>query len=121
MRETIGRLAQPCATSRPCLRRGRRYSPDFNTIEQLFAKLNVRLKKAAERTVGALWDRIGLALDTFKLDECAKYFVELLLTRDDHPPMTTVGHPMAILFGGPTASTIVSPMRQADSLLMKTV
>ena len=34
--------------------------------------------------------------------------------------MITDGHPMAILFGGPTASTIVSPTRQAGSLLMNT-
>ena len=37
------------------------------------------------------------------------------------PPMITVGQPMAILFGGPMASTMVSPTRQAGSLLMKTV
>ena len=29
------------------------YSPDFNPIEQLFAKLKALLRKAAERSVGA--------------------------------------------------------------------
>lgn len=35
------------------------YSPDFNPIEKLFAKLKALLRKAAMRTVDALWDQIG--------------------------------------------------------------
>ena len=31
------------------------YSPDFNPIEQLFAKLKAALRKAAERSVESLW------------------------------------------------------------------
>jgi transposase len=50
------------------------YSPDFNPIEQLFAKLKASLRKAAERTVQSLWNRIACLLDTFKPDECANYF-----------------------------------------------
>ncbi len=50
------------------------YSPDFNPIENAFAKLKVLLRKAAERTVGALWDRIGKLLDAFTPAECANYF-----------------------------------------------
>jgi transposase len=50
------------------------YSPDFNPIENAFAKLKALLRKAAERTVGALWDRIGILLDTFTPSECANYF-----------------------------------------------
>jgi transposase len=51
------------------------YSPDFNPIEKnAFAKLKALLRKAAERTVGALWDRIGLTLDAFTPAECANYF-----------------------------------------------
>ena len=50
------------------------YSPDFNPIELAFAKLKALLRKAAERTVGALWDRIGILLDVFAPDECANYF-----------------------------------------------
>jgi transposase len=50
------------------------YSPDFNPIENAFAKLKALLRKAAERSVGALWDRIGLTLDAFSPDECANYF-----------------------------------------------
>ena len=49
------------------------YSPDFNPIENALAKLKALLRKAAERTVGALWDRIGTTLDAFKRDECANY------------------------------------------------
>mgnify|MGYP001567150016 FL=1 len=50
------------------------YSPDFNPIENAFAKLKALLRKAAERTIGALWDRIGLLLDAFTPTECASYF-----------------------------------------------
>jgi transposase len=50
------------------------YSPDFNPIENAFAKLKTLLRKAAERTVGALWDRIGILLDALTPDECANYF-----------------------------------------------
>ena len=50
------------------------YSPDFNPIENAFAKLKALLRKAAERTVGALWDRIGAVLDAVTPTECANYF-----------------------------------------------
>jgi transposase len=50
------------------------YSPDFNPIEQLFAKLKAALRKAAERSVESLWNRIAALLDIFPPDECANYF-----------------------------------------------
>ena len=50
------------------------YSPDFNPIENAFAKLKALLRKAAERTVGALWDTIGSLLNAFTPAECANYF-----------------------------------------------
>jgi transposase len=50
------------------------YSPDFNPIEQLFAKLKALLRKAAERSVDGLWNRIASLLDAFTPDECANYF-----------------------------------------------
>jgi transposase len=50
------------------------YSPDFNPIENLFAKLKALLKKAAHRTVEALCQEIGTLLDDFSPDECAHYF-----------------------------------------------
>ena len=50
------------------------YSPDFNPIENAFAKLKALLRKAAERTVAALWDRIAILLDAFTPAECANYF-----------------------------------------------
>jgi transposase len=50
------------------------YSPDLNPIELAFSKLKALLRKAAERTVGALWDRIGQVLDAFTPQECANYF-----------------------------------------------
>lgn len=50
------------------------YSPDFNPIEQAFAKLKSILRKAAARTVDALEEAIATALDAFTPDECANYF-----------------------------------------------
>jgi len=50
------------------------YSPDFNPIENAFAKLKALLRAAAERTVDGLWDRIGTLLDCFTPQECANYF-----------------------------------------------
>lgn len=50
------------------------YSPDFNPIEQLFAKLKALLRKAGERSVDALWNRIAELLDAFEPAECGNYF-----------------------------------------------
>ena len=49
------------------------YSPDLNPIEQVFAKLKHLLRKAAERTRGATWKRIGALLDCFSPNECQAY------------------------------------------------
>ncbi len=50
------------------------YSPDLNPIEQAFSKLKACLRKAAERSVDALWKAIGRIIKTFSADECANYF-----------------------------------------------
>jgi transposase len=50
------------------------YSPDFNPIENAFAKLKALLRKAAARTVAALENAIAEAIDTFTTTECANYF-----------------------------------------------
>ena len=50
------------------------YSPDLNPIELAFAKLKALLRKAAERTIETLWNRIGALLDDFTPSECASYF-----------------------------------------------
>ena len=50
------------------------YSPDFNPIENAFAKLKAMLRKAGERTVDGLWSAIGRIIDTFTPAECANYF-----------------------------------------------
>ena len=51
------------------------YSPDFNPIEQAFAKLKALLRKLAARTVDALWDAIAHAIEHFTPSECTSYFV----------------------------------------------
>jgi transposase len=50
------------------------YSPDLNPIEMAFAKLKAHLRKAAERSIPALWDRIGSILDLFSPHECLNFF-----------------------------------------------
>ena len=50
------------------------YSPDFNPIEKAFSKLKAMLRKAAERTVDALWNAIGRLIDLFTPNECDNYF-----------------------------------------------
>lgn len=49
------------------------YSPDFNPIEQAFAKIKALLRKAAARTLDALWNAIADILHAFSPDECAAY------------------------------------------------
>ncbi len=50
------------------------YSPDLNPIEMFFAKLKAFLRKAAERSIDALWNRIGKLLDTVTAQECQNFF-----------------------------------------------
>ncbi len=50
------------------------YSPDFNPIENAFAKLKAMLRKAAARTVESLWNTIGRLINAFSPSECANYF-----------------------------------------------
>jgi transposase len=50
------------------------YSPDFNPIENAFARLKAMLRKAAERTVEGLWSAIGRIVGSFSPAECANYF-----------------------------------------------
>ncbi|TPQ50135.1 IS630 family transposase [Prosthecomicrobium hirschii] len=50
------------------------YSPDFNPIEMAFSTLKALLRKAATRTVEALWRAIADALDAFNPSECVKFF-----------------------------------------------
>ena len=50
------------------------YSPDFNPIENAFAKLKALLRKAAERTIDGLWRAIGILIDLFTPTECANFF-----------------------------------------------
>ncbi len=52
------------------------YSPDLNPIEQVFTKLRHLLRKAAERTKEATWQRIGSLLDAFTAQECKNYLAK---------------------------------------------
>lgn len=50
------------------------YSPDLNPIEMAFSKLKALLKKAAARTIEALWQAIAEALPHFTPQECTNFF-----------------------------------------------
>jgi transposase len=49
------------------------YSPDFNPIEQVFAKFKAGLRKTAARTVETLWSAVGTLLDQFQPTEFERY------------------------------------------------
>jgi transposase len=49
------------------------YSPDFNPIEQAFAKLKAFLRAARPRSFDQVCDLIAAALTLFSSDECANY------------------------------------------------
>jgi transposase len=50
------------------------YSPDLNPIEQVFSKIKALLRKAAERTIPALWRRIRSILRAISEPECINFF-----------------------------------------------
>ena len=50
------------------------YSPDFNPIENVFAKLKTLVRKAKMRTVETLWNKLGELCEIFSPDECQNYF-----------------------------------------------
>jgi transposase len=56
-----------CATCRP-------YSPDLNPIEPSFAQLKAYLRKAKERSIPALYNRIGASLEPITPAQCRNYF-----------------------------------------------
>ncbi len=51
-----------------------KYSPDLNPIEQFFAKLKHRLRKAQARSADAVRDAIAQILDDVTPRECSNYF-----------------------------------------------
>ncbi len=50
------------------------YSPDFNPIENLFAKIKALLQKEAARTIDTLWAAIGRIIDIVTPQECQNMF-----------------------------------------------
>jgi transposase len=50
------------------------YSPDFSPIENAFSKFKSLLRRAAERSVGALQQTIIRLAETFTPTECANFF-----------------------------------------------
>jgi transposase len=50
------------------------YSPDFNPIEKFFSKLKALLRKAAKRSIDALWKEIADLLNAVTPSECSNFF-----------------------------------------------
>ena len=50
------------------------YSPDLNPIELAYSKLRRLLRSASKRTVDALWQACGTALEAFSSSEIRNYF-----------------------------------------------
>lgn len=50
------------------------YSPDFNPIENAFAKLKALMRARAERTISALWNAARSIVELFNPAECENYF-----------------------------------------------
>ena len=50
------------------------YSPDYNPIEEAFAKIKNLLRKAAARTKGALVEAIGVALSAISAQDARGFF-----------------------------------------------
>ena len=53
-----------------------KYSPDLNPIEQFFAKLKHRLRKAQQRSVDGICDAIAQILTATSPQECSNYLAE---------------------------------------------
>ena len=49
------------------------YSPDLNPIEQAFSKIKAMLRKAAARSISALYKAIARIIRTISPSECAAY------------------------------------------------
>lgn len=50
------------------------YSPDFNPIEEAFAKIKRILRRVGARTKGALVDALGEALSALSAQDAQAYF-----------------------------------------------
>ena len=50
------------------------YSPDYNPIEEAFAKIKNMLRKAAARTKGALVEAIGVSLSAVSARDAQGFF-----------------------------------------------
>ena len=53
-----------------------KYSPDLNPIEKFFAKLKHWLRKAARRTVDAVYNAVAEILSLTSPAECSNYFAQ---------------------------------------------
>ena len=50
------------------------YSPDFNAIENAYAKLKALLRKVVARTRDTLWNAVAAAIEALTPTKCANYF-----------------------------------------------
>jgi transposase len=58
------------------------YSPELNPIEMAFSKLKAHLRKAAERTIDALWRAVRDICSLLTSEECRNFFSALAYVAD---------------------------------------
>jgi transposase len=62
------------------------YSPDYNPIEEAFAKIKTLLRKAAARTKEALVEAIAAALSAVTAQDVMGFFEHARYRPMGHPP-----------------------------------
>jgi transposase len=63
------------------------YSPDFNPIENAFAKLKALLRSAAERTVDGLWNAIGRRMKASRPSNVPNISAPAAMIQTDRVPL----------------------------------
>jgi transposase len=69
----VASVREAIAAAGATLRYLPQYSPDLDPIELAFAKFKAFLRKAAARSVRALWHYIAAFIPTLSPQECANY------------------------------------------------
>jgi putative transposase len=64
-----------------------KYSPDLNSVEQLFSKVKTIVRRAAPRSFGAVSDALAQAMAAVPRIECANYLrtQDMCITKQERP------------------------------------
>ena len=73
------------------------YSPDFNPIEKFFSKLKALLRKAAKRSIDALWKEIGDLLNAVTPERVLKLLRLMRICKHLNRKRSSVGNRDSLL------------------------